>query len=67
MILSPFPMLFGTIIYFLLMIPAFFQMMKTETGVNLIIWPIVLIFLPFAGAVLYWGFNQWNKKNSQLK
>lgn len=67
MIISPFLMLFGTIIYFLLLIPAFMQMMRNETGVNLVVWLLMLIFLPFAGAALYLIYVKWNKSIAKLK
>lgn len=67
MIISPFLMLFGTIIYFLLLIPAFVQMMRNETGFNLVVWLLILIFLPFAGAALYLIYVKWNKSMAKLK
>ena len=67
MIISPFLMLFGTIIYFLLLIPAFMQMMRNETGINLVVWLLMLIFLPFAGAALYLIYVRWNKSIAKLK
>ncbi|GEM_PF-3742644 len=67
MIISPFLMLFGTIIYFLLLIPAFMQMMRNEKGINLVVWLLMLIFLPFAGAALYLIYDKWNRSIAKLK
>lgn len=67
MIISPFLMLFGTIIYFLLLIPAFMQMMRNEKGINLVVWLLMLIFLPFAGAALYLFYDKWNRSIAKLK
>lgn len=67
MIISPFLMLFGTIIYLLLLIPAFMQMMRNEKGINLVVWLLMLIFLPFAGAALYLIYVKWNRSIAKLK
>ncbi|ODS89332.1 MAG: hypothetical protein ABS44_05520 [Chryseobacterium sp. SCN 40-13] len=63
MIISPILMLFATVVYLIFLILAFLQMMKRERGLNLLVWLLVLIFVPFLGSILYFVSMKFNSKD----